>query len=151
MRFFKDASYPFIEARKKAYVLSAAVLLSGIAAMVINVATIGSWQDYGVDFTGGSLIQVEFNAPITASELRDALGGAQAPPITRFGDEDERVVDAIGRSCEDALEGCREPGLVDGQAERAAVRSLAPHVTKFFLLLQNYGFGRNQLRGRVRR
>ncbi len=89
MRFFKDASYPFIEARKKAYVLSAAVLLSGIAAMVINVATIGSWQDYGVDFTGGSLIQVEFNAPITAAELRDALGGAQAPPITRFGDEDE--------------------------------------------------------------
>jgi preprotein translocase subunit SecF len=94
MRLFKDAKYPFIEARKKAYILSVAVLIAGIVAMLVNVATIGSWQDYGVDFTGGSLIQVQFNEPMTAGELRDALGGAQAPPITRFGEENEFVIRA---------------------------------------------------------
>ena len=94
MRLFKDAKYAFIEARKKAYILSAAFLGAGIVAMLVNVATIGSWQDYGVDFTGGSLIQVQFNMPMTAGELRDALGGAQAPPITRFGEENEFVIRA---------------------------------------------------------
>ena len=94
MRLFKDASYRFIEARKKAYIVSAAVLLAGVAAMVINVATLGTWQHYGVDFTGGSLIQVSFDAPTTAADLREALGGAQAPPITRFGDENEFVIRA---------------------------------------------------------
>ena len=94
MRLFKDAKYTFIEARKKAYILSAAFLGAGIVAMLVNVATIGSWQDYGVDFTGGSLIQVQFNMPMTAGELRDALGGAQAPPITRFGEENEFVIRA---------------------------------------------------------
>ena len=94
MRLFKDAKYPFIEARKKAYMLSAAVLIASVVAMVFNVATLGTWQHYGVDFTGGSLIQVRFDTPMTAGELRDALGGAQAPPITRFGEENEFVIRA---------------------------------------------------------
>jgi preprotein translocase subunit SecF len=37
---------------------------------------------------------VQFNEPMTAGELRDALGGAQAPPITRFGEENEFVIRA---------------------------------------------------------
>ncbi len=94
MRLFKDARYRFIEARKKAYVVSATVLLAGLVAMLNNFATVGSWQVYGVDFTGGSLIQVRFDAPMTAGDLRDALGGAQAPPITRFGEETEFVIRA---------------------------------------------------------
>ena len=94
MRLFKDARYQFIEARKKAYILSATVLLAGVVAMMINFARIGSWQVYGVDFTGGSLIQVRFDTPIDVGDLRDALGGAQAPPITRFGEENEFVIRA---------------------------------------------------------
>ena len=94
MRLFKDAKYRFIEARKKAYVLSAAVLLVGVGAMVINFAAKGSWQVYGVDFTGGSLIQVRFDAPMDVGALRAALGGAQAPPITEFGEDNEFVIRA---------------------------------------------------------
>ena len=60
--------------------------------MLINIATLGSWQVYGVDFTGGSLVQVRFDTLMTAGDLRDALGGAQAPPITRFGEENEFVI-----------------------------------------------------------
>ena len=58
MRLFANANYQFIESRKKAYVLSAIAILAGIAAMIVNVFAIGSWQNYGVDFTGGSLVQV---------------------------------------------------------------------------------------------
>ena len=94
MRLFHNASYRFIEARRKAYVVSGIALGVGIVFMTLNVVNIGSWQNYGVDFTGGSLIQIQVDANLTAGDLRDALGGADAPPITRFGEESEFVVRA---------------------------------------------------------
>ncbi|MBT8488840.1 MAG: protein translocase subunit SecF [Gemmatimonadetes bacterium] len=87
MRLFKDASYTFIEKRRTAYVVSAIVIAIGIAGMGYNIATLGSWQNYGVDFLGGSLVQVRFDQPTTDAELREGLGGATAPPITQFGGE----------------------------------------------------------------
>ena len=88
MRIFEHADYKFLENRKKSYLFSGILILVGVAAMVYNVVTLGSWMNYGVDFTGGSLVQVRFDAPTEDAELRSALGGATAPPITRFGEED---------------------------------------------------------------
>jgi len=92
MRFFSGASYHFIESRKRAYALSAVVIVIGIVAMAVNVFAIGSWQNYGVDFQGGTLIQVAFEQPTTDSEVRDALGGIDAPPITAFGGASEFTI-----------------------------------------------------------
>ena len=94
MRLFDQAEYAFIETRKRAYTVSASVILVGIAAMIFNIFSTGSWQNYGVDFTGGVLIQVRFDEPATAAQLRAALGGSQAPPITRFGEENEFTIRA---------------------------------------------------------
>ena len=92
MRLFGNARYRFIEARRKAYVFSAAVLAVALVSMVFNIVDIGSWQNYGVDFTGGSLVQVRFDETMDAAELRSALGGAQAPPITSIGNEGNEFV-----------------------------------------------------------
>ena len=89
MRLFDQAKYSFIEKRGGAYVLSAVLILVGIGAMVFNVFSIGSWQNYGVDFTGGSMIQVEFHQPAEAGDLRDALEDAQ---VTSFGEENEFTI-----------------------------------------------------------
>jgi preprotein translocase subunit SecF len=86
MRLFDGADYKFIEQRRKAYVVSAAAILAGVAAMVFNVVSIGSWLNYGVDFTGGSLVQVRFEQPTTVAELRAVVGGS-GTEITRFGEE----------------------------------------------------------------
>jgi len=94
MRIFSEAQYSFIEKRKAAYVFSGLVLLVAIGAMVANAVLIGSWQNYGVDFTGGTLIQVHFDVPVTAGEIREVLGGTEAPPITRFGEENEFTIRA---------------------------------------------------------
>jgi preprotein translocase subunit SecF len=94
MRLFGEANYHFIERRKTAYVVSAAAIAIGVVAMIANVFMTGSWQNYGVDFTGGSLIQVRFQQPMAAGDLRDALGGAEAPPITQFGSNNEFVIRA---------------------------------------------------------
>jgi preprotein translocase subunit SecF len=80
--------------RHRAYGFSAALILTGIGWMIFNIVSIGSWQEYGVDFTGGSLIQVQFQQTATAAQLRAALGGSQAPPITRFGEENEFTIRA---------------------------------------------------------
>jgi len=94
MRIFSDAHYAFIEKRKAAYVFSATLLLVAIVAMLANTLLIGSWQNYGVDFTGGSLVQVRFSVPATAGEIRSALGGSSSYTITRFGEENEFTIRA---------------------------------------------------------
>jgi preprotein translocase subunit SecF len=88
MRIFENADYHFIENRSKAYLFSGILVLIGVAAMIFNFVSIGSWMNYGVDFTGGSLVQVRFDVAVDDAELRGALGGATAPPITRFGEAD---------------------------------------------------------------
>jgi preprotein translocase subunit SecF len=87
MRIFEHADFHFLENRQKAYAFSGLLILVSVAAMVFNTISIGSWMNYGVDFTGGSLVQVRFADPVTDAELRAALGGANAPPITSFGEE----------------------------------------------------------------
>lgn len=94
MRFFKDASYEFIEKRRKAYVVSAVVILLGFGAMLFNVVSIGGWLDYGIDFTGGTMMVFEFEEETSAADLRAALGGAQAPSIAEFGAENQYIVRA---------------------------------------------------------
>ena len=94
MRFFEHANYKFLELRRKAYVLSGTAISLGIVAMVMNIFTLPGhrWQNYGVDFTGGSLVEVQFNKDISAGDLRSALGGEDA--ITQFGAANDFVIRA---------------------------------------------------------
>ncbi|MFO7892835.1 MAG: protein translocase subunit SecF [Longimicrobiales bacterium] len=92
MRFFQNADYKFIELRRKAYVVSAAVLATSILAMVGWGVVGAGWVNYGVDFTGGTLVQVEFNESTTVSDVRGALGALQRPDVTRFGGENEYLI-----------------------------------------------------------
>ena len=94
MKLFHNASYRFIEMRRKAYVISAFVLVAGITGMGLNIGSLGSWQNYGVDFLGGSLVQVRFESTVTDEQIRTALGGVSAPEVTRFGQENEYVIRA---------------------------------------------------------
>ena len=92
MRIFDNASYKFIEKRRTAYVVSALVLSACIGAMVVWAAMGEGWVNYGVDFTGGTLVQVEFSEETTVAELRGLLGPLQQPEVTRFGAENEFLI-----------------------------------------------------------
>ncbi len=89
---FRNARFEFLQWRRKAYVVSVALLLLGIAAMVFNVVSLGNWQNYGVDFTGGTRIVIRVGEGTTVADLREALGGAEAPPISQFGAENEFTI-----------------------------------------------------------
>ncbi|HET7321673.1 MAG TPA: protein translocase subunit SecF [Longimicrobiaceae bacterium] len=70
MRLFHHSKLPFLEWRRRAYVISGLLILMGIVAMVYNTTTLGSWLNYGVDFEGGTLVQVHFTQPTTVEQIR---------------------------------------------------------------------------------
>lgn len=113
MRFFQNADYKFIEMRRKAYVVSAAVLAISILAMAGWGVAGAGWVNYGVDFTGGTLVQVEFTENTTVSDVRGALGTLQRPDVTRFGGENEYLI----RVPEFAEEGTNISEVITGTLE----------------------------------
>ena len=50
MRLFDKADYSFIQKARGAAFFSGTLILIGVSSMVLNVQSIGSWQNYGVDF-----------------------------------------------------------------------------------------------------
>ena len=91
MRLFANARYDFIGLRRTTYILSAAAIALGIAAALYWQITRGSWLAYGVDFTGGTLVQVRFEQPAAVGQLRALFPDAE---ITRFGAEHEYLIRA---------------------------------------------------------
>jgi preprotein translocase subunit SecF len=109
MRLFANANYDFLGRRKVAYVLS--IAFSGIGLAVLL------WRgvNYSVEFTGGTLIQVETQKPADVGALRNALqvAGIEGAEIQSFGSDREIVIRArVARAGSDAN---------DTQATAAAV------------------------------
>jgi preprotein translocase subunit SecF len=91
MRFFANANYDFIGRRRTAYMISAAALAVALLAALAWEVTRDSWLNYGVDFTGGTIVQVQFEEPTSVGDLRSAVPGAT---ITRFGSDRDFLVRA---------------------------------------------------------
>ena len=93
VRFFPNANYKFIELRKYAYVGTVVLLAVMIGAAIYNHVSKGSWLNYGVDFAGGTLLQVRFQQPTDVASLREVVDadfpGSQ---ITEFGADDEFLI-----------------------------------------------------------
>lgn len=94
LRLFGNAHYQFLALRRRAYIISSIAIAAGIVGMVMNALSLGSWLNYGVDFTGGSLVQVHFEQDVGVGDVRSALGGASGPEVTRFAGDNEYVIRA---------------------------------------------------------
>lgn len=76
LRIIGDTSIDFIGQRKKAFILSAVLIAIGLVAfgmILLNSANMG------IDFAGGTMIQGNFEKPISIGELRDAVTTAGFP------------------------------------------------------------------------
>jgi SecD/SecF fusion protein len=116
-RLMGGANYQYIEKRRVAYMVSGAMIAVGLVAMLWNTATIGSWLRYGVDFSGGTLIQVEFAQPTAQADILEALGGPGSATVTQFGEAYEYVIRA---------------GLAEGVAEEAQSQAIEDALTAAF-------------------
>ena len=89
MEFIKpDINIDFVGRRKFAFGLSLVLILIGLAALVWRGSSL-----YGIDFAGGTIIQVRFNSPTRADKIRKGLKpiGLDRSAIQRFGGEGESV------------------------------------------------------------
>ena len=81
MQIFTKANYNFIRWRWHAVALSAVVLALGIGTMVARGVPLG------VDFTGGTILVLEFEGPVTEDQVRSALAPLPGDKtVQRYGD-----------------------------------------------------------------
>ncbi|RKX70868.1 protein translocase subunit SecF [candidate division WOR-3 bacterium] len=106
LELIKRPNIDFIGNRKKGFLLSLLLVLVAIGAILF----IG--PHFGVDFTGGALIQVKFERPITTDELRKALDrmGKGRASIQKFGGENEFIIRAETK--EDPAKFARDVGEI---------------------------------------
>lgn len=81
MRIFDKPNFNFIRWRWQAIAVSVAIILAGVATMVVR-----GGMPLGVDFTGGTVVVVEFNRAVSEDAVRDALGPDAADAVVqRYG------------------------------------------------------------------
>ncbi len=68
IRIFKNPQYDFIGKRKYAFILSVAFILAGIVSLILHRG-----PRYGIDFTGGSLVELHFDEQVQISDMREKL------------------------------------------------------------------------------
>ena len=79
-----DINIDFIGKRKVAVILSALLILVGLVSMIFR-----GGPEYGIDFAGGTLVQIQFQEKTSPKQIRDALKGLElgAIVVQQFGDE----------------------------------------------------------------
>lgn len=134
MRIFSDANYDFLSLRHRTYVISAVAVAVGVVAMLYFQFAAGSWLNYGVDFTGGTLAQLEFTQPTTAADVRSGLGafGGDAA-ISQYGSDREYIVrlasfEEDGANVGERLAATLDSTFGEGAARVVRVEGVGPKV-----------------------
>ena len=99
IRLFAHARYDFIGLRRWAYGLSALLILPGLVLLLVR------GLNYSIEFTGGTLVQLETAHPLSTAQLRAALEGVGivGAEIQTFGADTAYVIRArFGKEAGDA-------------------------------------------------
>jgi preprotein translocase subunit SecF len=90
LRLFANAQYDFIGFRRRAYVITALFIIPGLVWLLVH------GLNYSIEFTGGTLVQVESKTPVDVGALRTGLDreGLHGAEIQNFGAPNEFVVRA---------------------------------------------------------
>ncbi len=81
MALFKEPRIDFVKRRWQAFGLSALVVVAGIAVLFMR-----GGLSLGIDFSGGSLIVLQFEQPTGEGAVRDALASMEEKVVQQYGD-----------------------------------------------------------------
>lgn len=106
-RLFANAKYDFVALRRRAYGVTLAIIVPGLILLAARGVT------YGIEFTGGTMLQLRTDAPVGTAAIRSALerGGLGGAEIQRFGSDRDYMIRA------------RLAGALETQAVTAAART----------------------------
>jgi preprotein translocase subunit SecF len=96
-----DTNFDFVGKRKVAMIVSVALILIGLVSLVVK-----GGPEYGVDFAGGTLIQVQFEQPTDAGAIKQAIADMDlgSPVVQTFGEEQNEFLIRVEQTTEE-LEG----------------------------------------------
>jgi preprotein translocase SecF subunit len=121
LQIFVNTNYDFIGKRRWAYLISIVVTLAGLGHI--------AWQGglrYGIDFSGGTLVQVRFQQAATVDAVRKALDRVSLGDsiIQEFGDAQEYLIripaasGALEETSKKVEQGLRAAGLPGFEVRR---------------------------------
>ncbi len=125
LQIFVSPRYDFIGKRRWAYIVSAAFVGAGL----LHIAWAGGLR-LGIDFAGGTLVQVRFEAPTTVDAARGALarvrlGESVIQEFGEFGERREYLIRVqAGAGGLEEISKLVESGLREGGLPRFEVRRL---------------------------
>ena len=128
LQIFTHANYDFIGKRRIAYAISIVFTLIGLA----HIAYKGGLEP-GIDFAGGTLMQVRFERPVQIEQIRSALDRIKlgTAVIQRYGDPQEYLIrtQLTGEPLEQLTRRTRETLAASvGALEVRRVESVGPQV-----------------------
>ncbi len=109
MQFIKPGTtIDFMGMRKVGFIFSLILILAGIVSLIIH-----NGPNYGIDFAGGTLVQVKFPQKIDVSDIRNGLDeiGLKDVSVQGFGDPEANEylirtssdADALGNQLADTV------------------------------------------------
>lgn len=127
-----DINIDFVGKRKIAAILSALVILVGVASLVVH-----GGPNYGIDFVGGTLVQVKFSQSTDAASIKDGLASLDLGSVVvqRFGDDDNEFLirvqgDEKDRDLSKMISGNLEMVYGEGMVDIRRVEMVGPQVGK---------------------
>jgi preprotein translocase subunit SecF len=117
IRLFANAKYDFIKWRRVAFSVTGLIMLVGAIDLVAR------GLNYSIEFTGGTLMQVELHKRVPTEELRASLDrvGLNGAEIQTFGSDTSYVIRARMARAAGAAEAPTGQAAADSQAVGAAV------------------------------
>ena len=83
----KLKSFPFMEKRKIYYIVTLVLIIASIATGLIR------GYNFGIDFTGGTLMQIEMGKEVKISEINDILSDQKIDGnVTHAGDGNTQII-----------------------------------------------------------
>jgi preprotein translocase subunit SecF len=126
-----DVNVDFVGKRNMAFMISVLLILIGIGSLIMK-----GGPNYGVDFAGGTLVQLRFEKNTTPTEIKDALIPAvlDAATVQQFGDDaNEYLIRA--QESDNGLQGlgtkilaALEPVYGAGQVDMRRIEMVGPQV-----------------------
>ncbi len=127
-----DINIDFVGKRKLALIISGVVILLGLVSLVIN-----GGPNYGIDFVGGTLVQVKFSENTDAAEIKDGLADLELGSVVvqHFGDDANEYLIRVQESTKDKdlsrlISGSLEASFGEGKVDIRRVEMVGPQVGK---------------------
>ena len=127
-----DTNIDFVGKRKLALIVSVAVILLGLVSLVIK-----GGPNYGIDFVGGTLVQVKFVENTDAVKIKDSLASMDLGSVVvqQFGDDANEFLIRVqdtgkGKELSGMISGSLNMVYGEGMVDIRRVEMVGPQVGK---------------------